>query len=111
MQSKEIEVFADALCRGGVPLQEVSIRRRRGLKVGVSFHSKTPIEKVELNFTTDAGPWQDRKWRSVPAAMDRAAGTASGKLPEGTTAYFFNVIDSRGLVVSTDHFNVPPGTK
>ncbi len=43
--------------------------------------------------------------------MDRAANNAAGTLSEGTTAYSFNVIDSRGLVVSTDHFNVPPGTK
>lgn len=111
IEMKEIEVFADSIVRGGVPLPEVSIRRREGMKVGVNFQSKTPVKKVELNFTTDAGPWAKRRWESIEAETDLAAGTAIGTLPEGATAYFFNVIDDRGLVVSTDHFNVPQAAR
>jgi len=107
MNAPEIHAFADSLFRGGEPLPKVSIRRREGMKVGVNFQSKTPVKKVELNYTTDAGPWAKRRWETIEAEMDLAAGMATGTLPEGTAAYFFNVIDSRGLVVSTDHFNVP----
>lgn len=104
---KEIRVFANSILRNGDPLPEVSIRRRMGLKAGVNFHGKTAIKKVELNYTEDTGPWKDRKWQTIEPTVDFAAGVATGTLPEGATAYFFNVTDSRGLVVSTDHFNVP----
>lgn len=104
---KEIRAFADSLLRKGDPLPEVSIRRRMGLKAGVNFQSKTAIKKVELNYTKDTGPWRARKWQTMETTVDFAAGMATGTLPEGATAYFFNVTDNRGLVVSTDHFNVP----
>ncbi|MBN1395056.1 MAG: alpha-L-fucosidase [Pirellulales bacterium] len=107
IQLKEVQVFADSIVRDGVPLPEVSIRRRIGLTTNCAFSSKTPIKKVELNYTTDAGPWSERQWKTIEPTVNLTAGTASGTLPDGAVAYFFNVIDSRGLVVSTDYYNVP----
>ena len=44
----------------------------------------------------------------MPAELDAAAGTASGVLPDGTTVYYFNLIDRRGLVASTEHYELSP---
>jgi alpha-L-fucosidase len=102
----EIFAFADAMLRGGQPLAEVDISRRRGLEVGARVKSAAPIEKVELIYTLDSGPWQERKWQAAEARFDPATGTASASLPPSAAAYFFNVFDSRGLVSSSEHFRV-----
>ena len=44
----------------------------------------------------------------MPAKLDAAAGTASGVLPDAATAYYFNLIDQRGLVTSTEHYPLSP---
>jgi hypothetical protein len=58
---------------------------------------------VELNFTTGDGPWQDRLWETVPAEVDVEQGEARAEVPEGTTAWYFNLVDGRGLIVSSEH--------
>ena len=100
------------ICRGDArqrpSLAQVDIRRREGQKACVAFTGQTPIVKVELNYTTDTGAWQARNWQTVAALLDTAAGRATGILPKEATAYFFNLTDQRGLVVSSEHVRVVP---
>ena len=99
----EIHAFAENLFRGGAPLAKVLKQGRDGAIVWATFSSKVKIKNAELNFTKDGGKWQQRKWETTPAEIDGATGKASATLPEGTTVYYINLVDERGLVVSAEH--------
>jgi dienelactone hydrolase len=95
----EIAAFADWLFKRGTPLPRI---------IGTSpeqaeYAAKVPIVKAELNYTSDHGPWQDRKWHSIPATLDPQDRTATAKPPSTATAWYYNIIDERGLVVSSEH--------
>jgi dienelactone hydrolase len=101
---KEIGVFADSILRGGVPLAKITGQGREGREVWVTYESQRPIKKVELNVTRDLGPWQQRKWDAIPAAIGAdTPGRAKATLPEGVTVYYLNLFDDRDCVVSSEH--------
>ena len=33
----------------------------------------SPIQRAELNYTCQTGRWQDRKWETIPAEIEKAA--------------------------------------
>ena len=105
---KEIQVMAESLFRNGVPLARIAKRGREGLNVWAVFKNKAPITKAELNYTTDAGPWENRKWETIPAVLDAKAGKVSARLPKEATVYYFNLVDDRDLVVSSEHEEMLP---
>jgi len=97
-QPGEIFAFADSILKKGKPLGRVVVVEREAVR----FSSKAKMVKAELNYTTDRGKWPDRKWESVPAVM--AGKRATAKVPAGATAWYFNLFDERGMVVSSEHF-------
>lgn len=103
---EEIHAFADSVLNGGEPLVRVVGGGRDGAVAWARYESPRPLVKAELNFTRDKGRWQDRKWESVAAevAGDRVAAT----VPADATVYYFNLIDARGLIVSTEHEEASP---
>lgn len=108
----EIHAFADNLLRGGKPLAKIlpPSRGREGQGEGQAqavFQSEVPVVKAELCFTKDQGPWPERKWDAVPATLDAAAGKISAAVPLGARVYYLNLTDQRGLVVSSEHIEVP----
>jgi hypothetical protein len=56
---------------------------------------------VDLNYTTGRGEWKNRQWTTV-AAASQSPHEFQAKLPTGVTAYYFNLIDEHGLIVSSD---------
>jgi len=104
---KEILAIADALFRSGAPLARIMRQGRDGAAAWVEYRSRTPIAMAELNYTTDTGKWQDRNWKTIPAKVDERTGRASADLPQGITVYYFNLIDDRDLVVSSEHEEIP----
>jgi hypothetical protein len=102
----EIHAFADALLRGGAPLARIENSGRQGRNAWVTYRTETPVVKAELNYTTDTGPWQKRNWQSVTVPLNAKAGKARAVLPEGCTVYYFNLIDNRNLIVSSEHEEV-----
>jgi dienelactone hydrolase len=99
----EIQAFADSILQQGVPLAKIAGQGRDGGQAWATFESASPIVRAELNFTLDTGKWQDRVWKTEPAKLESTQHRVSAKLPEGTKVYYFNLIDSRDLVVSTEH--------
>lgn len=98
---EEIRVFADSLLRDGVPLARITASGREGMKAWAAYSSRAPVVKAELNTTKDIGGWQERQWDSLPADVED--GRVSARLPEGTRVYYFNLVDDRECVVSTEH--------
>ena len=98
----EIHVLAEALFRNGVPLPRILSSGRDGQHLRVTFESQVPPVRAELNYTTDAGPWQERNWQTESAALEAAGGAASATMPVNATAVYLNLVDHRGCVVSSD---------
>lgn len=104
---KEVDVFIDNIILAGTPANVEPLPKLSATKisddgktVSAVFESKVPIDKAELAFTTDSGKWQQRQWKTVPAAI--TGNTISADLPEPTpTCYYILVTDQRGLPVST----------
>lgn len=61
-----------------------------------------------MNYTTDAGPWPARSWQTMPADLDANAGRVSGDVPDKARVYYFNIVDARNLVVSSEHEECAP---
>ncbi len=104
---EEIHAMADAVLKNGAPLVRIIGNQRDGDNASVTFESEAPILKAELNYTTDTGPWQKRNWMTVPATQDTNTKRASAVIPPNTTVYYFNIVDDRKLVVSSEHENMP----
>lgn len=96
---EEIFAFADAMFRKGTPLARIV----KDSSNSVEYKSKSDVVKAELNYTRDNGRWQDRRWESVAANLDTKAHKAAAQIPDGATAWYFNLFDQRGLAVSSQH--------
>lgn len=102
----EILAFADSIVRRGRPLVQIIDQGQSAGMAWVRYKSATALKHAELNFTRDVGRWQDRKWETAPAGV--AGDRVSAALPVGTTVHYFNLIDDRGLVVSSEHREIMP---
>ncbi len=109
---REITVYADSIFRGGEPLAKIAASGRDGDRAWVRFTSEVPVAGVDLVCTLDGAGWPARKWQILPATVSAAGGRAEAALPGGTAAWFFNVRDERGCVVSSPHVSglVPMNT-
>ncbi|MFH1496473.1 MAG: prolyl oligopeptidase family serine peptidase [Verrucomicrobiota bacterium] len=103
---REITVFADSLLRGGPPLAKITGQGRDGVSVWATWraHATTPVERAELVYTTDSGDWMNRHWSTAPAALRDSRAEAS--VPAEATAFYLNLHDRRGCIVSTEHWDV-----
>ena len=103
---EEIHAFANAQFKGGAPLVSIAGQGVEKGEAWAAFDSKAPVVKAELCFTKDSGKWQPRKWDSIPATLE--GGRAKAAVPDGARAFYLNLIDDRGLVVSTEHVEAHP---
>jgi len=104
----EVYAFADSVVKGGKALPKITGAGLAEKDAWVSFESDVPIEKAEFNYTTDSGIWDKRKWLTRNAKLDSKVQKVTAQIPETATAYYFNLIDQRGLVVSSEHIVINP---
>lgn len=100
---EEIHAFADQITQSGKPLAGIRSQGVHGRDAWVVYKSVLPITRAELTYTTDIGIWKDRQWRATPAELDSSTHKVSAELPPGVTAYYFNLVDQKGLLVSSEH--------
>jgi dienelactone hydrolase len=100
---EEIHAFANAMLRGGAPLVKI----RATTSTETRYEAAVEVVKAELNFTRDTGKWQERRWETVPAELDGKAKRASYTIPAGARVWYVNLVDARGLIVSTEHVEIP----
>jgi dienelactone hydrolase len=98
----EVDVFADSVLRGGPPLPRLEQPKIDGDRVRVKVISPVPAKEAVLNYTTDSGEWQKRRWQSSPAEL--TDNIVIAHLPEQRPlVWYLAVTDERGLRVSTEH--------
>ena len=103
--------FADFfLKQGHRALAKIAGQGRDGGSAWVAWESVVPITKAELCYTRDSGSWPKRHWEVRPAKTDTETTRASAEVPADATAYFFNLTDERGCVVSSVHVDQSKGT-
>lgn len=100
---EEIHAFANAVLDGAAPLPHITAAGRDGRNVSLTYESDTSIRAIELNYTADTGPWQEREWKTIPATINTTTRRATAQLPDDATVYYFNVMDDRDLLVSSEH--------
>ncbi|MDR1962270.1 MAG: alpha/beta fold hydrolase [Planctomycetaceae bacterium] len=100
---KEVDTFIDNIIfENTKPLPKVSEMKRSedGKSVTVTFESDIPVVKAELAFTSDAGEWQKREWKTISATINDH--TVSAVLPVPLpTCYYMLLTDERGLPISS----------
>lgn len=104
---KEIGWFIDSIFLKSTPLPKVSNIDRRGATLSATFESPSPVKTARLHYTTDAGPWQKREWKTVPATIDSqkriTARLGKDAADQKRVTAFFTLTDQRGATVSTEH--------
>lgn len=104
--TEEIYAFADSILKDEEPLAEITGQGHTADTARVTFSGSVSVIDAVLNYTADDGKWPDRQWQTVPAEFNSSTGKAEAALPENTTAYYFNLTDSRGFVSSSPHENI-----
>jgi hypothetical protein len=99
----EIFAYAKARLAGGEPLLKLERQGGYADEVWAIYKGKQPLARAELCFTRDTGKWQERTWETVPAAIDAKQRRISARVPAEARAWFLNLVDDRGLIVSTEH--------
>lgn len=105
---EEIFAFADSICKGDSHLIKITAQgMEENSKAWIKWELPATIKKVELVFTKSRGEWKDKIWEAIPVAnINFESGRAVSPLPQETTAFFFNITDEKGLVVSSKHFEL-----
>ncbi len=104
---EEIYAMAESLFHNKAPLARIVKSGRDGQNAWTEYDSATPIVEAELNYTTDSGEWKNRNWQIIPAVIDTNTKHISAKLPQGVSVYYFNLVDDRSLIVSSEHETIP----
>lgn len=107
-RAKEIAAFADGILGRGSRLVQVVQTGRGGRRAWVRFRSQVPVVTARLCYSREGGRWIDRRWLVRAAELDARQGLAAARLPDGARAYYLNLIDDRGLIVSTPHVTLDP---
>jgi hypothetical protein len=109
----EIYAYADSAFKGEQGLAKVvnqtSETKNGTTTVSVTYEMPPGPAKIvwkELAFTTDSGPWMKRKWFIAAPELKIRNNTVRATLPPNATGYYFDLIDSRGLCVSSELVDV-----
>jgi len=104
----EIYAFADCILRGGKALPTIT-RQPSGTSVVVRYSSPCPITNASVWFVTEPLTRRstDRRaptftWHRRAAAIDANSHTVTATLPPEAKTYYVNLMDDRGLTVSSN---------
>ena len=103
-----VDRFVDWKLRNGPPLVRLGEIRQQKKRATARILSEQPVKKAEVLFTFDQGPWQKRKWETLPARIE--GNQVSFELEFDRPAeYFFQLTDQGGFKTSTTHERFQPG--
>jgi hypothetical protein len=99
----EIFAYARAALTGGPRLVSIEKQGTRGDEAWAIYRREARPLKAELCYTSETGRWQDRTWQTNPAHIDPEARRVTAKIPPAARVFYLNLIDGRGLTVSSEH--------
>ena len=99
----EIFAYAKARLKNGPEMIRIDSQGVSGQQAWAVYKNGTTPQTAELCFTRDTGKWQERKWETVPASVDPKRRRVTAVVPDEARVYYLNLIDDRGLIVSTEH--------
>ena len=97
---REIAAFAAHHLLGGEPLAMIRDQRNEGSVINLRYDAVVPITGAERFHTTGTEPWRDREWERT--SIEPAATELCADVPPDATGCFVNLIDERGLTVSSE---------
>jgi len=106
---EEIYAFADGLAKAGPGLVRITGQGRAGREPWVTYAGSPALDSAELVYASDASDWVECEWHTLPAQVDVANKRVRAALPGDAQVYFFNLVDDRGLIVSTKNVRVTAG--
>lgn len=98
----EPDAFIDAAINNGPPVAKLGPIVVKDGSARAGLTATDAPAKAEFHYTPDTGPWQKRKWHTVPAEVKDGTITASLPDPPPLTCYL-SITDSRGVRTSTVH--------
>jgi len=97
---REVDAFIDSHVNHAQPLPTLAKLTTTATTISVSAASPVPLASAQFEYTTDAGPWQKRKWNKLSATI--TGETVSATLPtERPLVGYLSVTDKRGYTVTT----------
>jgi dienelactone hydrolase len=98
---EEIYAFADSIVKDGLELPRISRYEVSGDYMRVEYSSETDVTGANLYYASDASDWFKIDWSVENLKLDKDHKTISAILPKTSKAYFINIMDERGLMMST----------
>ena len=98
----EVDAFVGSVLRGEPALPRVGAVQVKAGLLAAPLHGATGIKEFSLCYTTNSGPWQQRKWQTIPARIED--GKLTAQLPATRPLVAFLAIkDEAGRHVSSEH--------
>lgn len=101
----EVDAFVGSVLRKEPPLVHVGAPSMDAGRITVQMDRATGFKETSLCYTTNSGPWQQRKWQTVAARIE--GGRLIGDLPSARPLVAFLAIDDQaGCHVSSEHIEL-----
>ena len=98
----EVDAFVSSVLRGEPPLARVGAPQIAGGKFVARVDQTTGFKETSLCYTTNSGPWQQRKWQTIPARIE--GGKLTAELPSiRPLVAFLAIKDQAGRQISSEH--------
>jgi dienelactone hydrolase len=98
----EVDAFAGSVLRGEPALPRIGAVQVKKKSLTAPVDRATGLKEISLCYTTSSGPWQQRKWQTIPARVEGSRLT--GGLPATRPLVAFLAIkDEAGRHVSSEH--------
>ncbi len=98
---EEVYAFADSVLRDGKPLARIKEQGHDAAHCWITFDAPRRIKRAQLVHADDVTDWVQAPWSSSEATLHPLGDRAEASLPARCRAYFFNLTDERGLLVSS----------
>ena len=98
----EVDAFVGSVLRDQPRLVRVGTPKTEGEKLVARLDRVTDFKEMSLCYTTNSGPWQQRKWQTIPARIEGGQLTATLPTTRPLVA-FLAIKDEAGRHVSSEH--------
>jgi hypothetical protein len=102
----EVDAFVDSVLRKGKPPLAIFETEVKGQVLSAAVGDPARLRDATLCFTTDVGPWQKRRWQTVPARI-YGHGIAAELPTMRPLVAFLAATDNDGLRRSSEHVELP----